>query len=219
MRHMMMKSFTSKYSTNWDIEVFKNFCLDTLKVLLGGAVLGLAYAKWMVPNEIINGGVTSLSLILQNITGISVTVYTQGLTIVFLLLSMIFLGGKNLVLSLISSFAYTTFFALFYNWDISLQVNIVVDVVLACVFIAVGYYLCISAGASTVGIEVIALIVHQRNKKWDLIKLMRLLNYSVLAGGFFIYGWKSIVVGVLFSYGYSAILKYLLNFRKGDKHE
>ncbi|HIZ53733.1 MAG TPA: hypothetical protein IAA20_07325 [Candidatus Enterococcus avicola] len=36
-----------------------------IKIILGNALLALAYAKWMVPYTIINGGVTSLSLVVQ----------------------------------------------------------------------------------------------------------------------------------------------------------
>lgn len=216
-----MKSLTNKIFTNINTKSITQFIVDAAKVILGGALLGLAYSKWMVPNEIINGGATSLSLILQSLTGLDVMFYTQVLTLGFLALSLIFLGSKNLVLSIVSSLSYTMFFSLFYKMQISLQINVVVDVILACFVIALGYYLCLSAGASTVGVEVIALIIHKKNDKYDLIKLMRLMNYSVLAGGFFIYGFKSVFIGILFSYGYSAILKVLMRLKKkeGLEHE
>lgn len=203
-----------KRYTSFDKEKSLKFSKDLLKVVIGGMILGLAYAKWMVPNQVINGGATSLALILESLTGMSVTFYSQLLTVVFLVLSFIFLGGKNFVLSIISSFSYTFFFSFYYNTSFSLQTNIVIDIMLACITIALGYYLCISAGASTVGIEVIALIIKKRNDSYDLVKLIRLLNYSVLVAGLLVYGIKSVIIGLIFSYVYSAILNKLLNKKK-----
>lgn len=197
-------------------EASQKIMVDILKVLLGSSLLGLANSKWMVPNQIINGGVTSLSLILEKATGINVAVNTQVLTVLFLVLSFIFLGSKNVLLSLVSSISYTSFFSLFYKASFSLQINIVVDIILACLVIALGYYFCISAGGSTVGVEVIALIIHKKYAQYDLIKLMRLMNYSVLAAGLFVFGFKSVIVGVIFSYGYSALLKEFM--RKRGSH-
>lgn len=69
-----------------------------LKVLLSGIILGFAYSKLMVPNEIINGGVTSFSMILAKITPLSLGFYNQVLVFSFLLISLFFLGKKNVIL-------------------------------------------------------------------------------------------------------------------------
>ena len=127
-------SIFKKY-TSVDKEKVLKFSKELMKVVIGGMILGLAYAKWMVPNQVINGGATSLALILESLTGLSVTFYSQLLTVVFLVMSFLFLGGKNFVLSIVSSFCYTFFFSVFYNTSFSLQTNIVIDIMLACITI------------------------------------------------------------------------------------
>ncbi|OTP31835.1 hypothetical protein A5798_001858 [Enterococcus sp. 6C8_DIV0013] len=52
-----------------------------IKILIGNLLMGFAYAKWMKPNEIINGGVTSVAMILEKITGINILFLTNGVTI------------------------------------------------------------------------------------------------------------------------------------------
>lgn len=193
---------------------YKKHIIPFFKVLFGGIILGLAYSKLMVPNQIINGGVTSLSMILSEITNISVSFYTQFLTILFLVLSFAFLGGKNFVRSIIISIAYTQSFAIFYKMPFSIQSYILIDFALASLLIGFGYYLCISAGASTVGIEVIALILKEKYQDINLAKTIRYLNYSVLVIGFIIYGIQSIIIGIAFSYAYSKVLDLLLLGKK-----
>lgn len=186
------------------------FFYNFAKVLLGGTVLGLAYSKLMVPNDIINGGVTSLAMILSKITLIRVSFFTQTITILFLVLSLIFLGSKNFLLSIVSSLTYTQTFSLFSHMNFSINTNIFIDFFLASLLIAFGYYLCISAGASTVGLEVIALIIKKRRNDINLANAIRFLNYTVLLFGLFIYGINSVIIGLLFSYVYSYFLKFFL---------
>lgn len=181
---------------------------------MGGVILGLAYSKLMVPHKIINGGVTSLSMILSELTPLSVSFYTQFLTIVFLLSSFIFLGGKNFALSIISSLAYTQSFALFSQMNFTIHSYIIIDFILASLLIGIGYYLCISAGASTVGIEVIALILKEKIDSLNLAKTIRSLNYAILLFGFIIYGLQSIIIGIAFSYAYSKVLDILLKLHE-----
>ncbi|MFN6671159.1 YitT family protein [Enterococcus gallinarum] len=59
-----------------------------LKIIAGNSLMGFAYAKWMKPNGIINGGVTSMAMILEKVTNVPIVYLTSGITtllLVFLL--------------------------------------------------------------------------------------------------------------------------------------
>lgn len=181
-----------------------------LKILLGNIVMSFAYAKWMVPHQIINGGVTSIALILQRITQLSVTLWTNLLTLVLLAVCAIFLGRENFFKSLYSSLTYLVGFNLFSAWPLSITQTIWLDVPLASLAIAFGYYCCISENSSTVGVDVIALILHRYHPALKIAPLIRNINFVVLGIGWFIFGWRSILAGLAFSFLYAAILKKLL---------
>ncbi|KAF1299454.1 hypothetical protein BAU15_02080 [Enterococcus sp. JM4C] len=184
------------------------------KIVVGNILLGFAYAKWMKPNGIINGGVTSMAMIIEKITGIQIFYLTSIITLLLLLFCLVFLGRGNFFKSIISSICYNLFFALFYLLDISFQMNLVIDFLCASIFIAVGYYCCISANASTVGMDVIALAVNKKHPEFSVARGIRYINFSVLAFGFFTYGVKSVVIGILFSFVNSYILDFLLKRQK-----
>lgn len=76
---------------------------DMLKIVLGNIFITLAYAFITVPNEIINGGVTSFSLILEAVYSIDIRVIV---TIILLLICLIFLGKEYFYKSIISSICY-----------------------------------------------------------------------------------------------------------------
>lgn len=180
------------------------------KIIGGNILLGIAYSKWMKPRGIINGGVTSLAMIVNKVTDVNILYLTSGITILLLFASFFFLGRQNLIRSIVSSVCYNIFFSFFYTLPIRIEIKLPVDFILATIFIAVGYYCCLSENSSTVGMDVIALVIHKKNPKIAIAKAIRLLNYTVLAFGLLTYGLISVVIGIIFSYFQSLLLHYLL---------
>lgn len=181
-----------------------------LKIAFGNLVMGLAYAKWMVPNKIINGGVTSLALLANKVTHLSITFWTNSITGLLLIACLIFLGKENFLKSIFSSVTYLASFNLFFALDFSLHTWVGVDVALACVAISFGYYCCISANASTVGMDVIAIILNKRRPQLKIATMIRNINFIILAFGLLVFGWQSVVLGLIFSFVYSFLLKKML---------
>ncbi|MEQ7289539.1 YitT family protein [Enterococcus gallinarum] len=105
---------------------------------------------------------------------------------------------------------YNLFFALFYYMKIDFQVNLMLDFLFASLFIAVGYYCCITANASTVGMDVIAMAINKKRPDFSIVRGIRYINFMVLILGFLTYGFKSVVIGLLFSFVNSYLLDFLL---------
>lgn len=181
-----------------------------LKIIVGNVLMGFAYAKWMKPNGIINGGVTSMAMILEKITNVPIVYLTTGLTTLLLFFCWLFLGKANFFKSIISSICYNLFFTLFYYMNIDFQVNIVSDFLFASFFIAVGYYCCITANASTVGMDVLAMAINKKHPDFSIARGIRYINFMVLTLGFLTYGFQSVVIGLLFSFVNSYLLDVLL---------
>ncbi|MFB8449955.1 YitT family protein [Enterococcus thailandicus] len=186
---------------------------NILKVIVGNVFLGFAYANWMKPNNIINGGVTSVAMILEKISKIPIFYLTSGVTVLLLIFCWFFLGKGNFLKSIVSSICYNLFFTMFYLLKLNVQINLVVDFLFACIFIAIGYYCCISANASTVGMDVIALAINKKHPEFSIARGIRYINVMVLALGFLTYGVKSVVIGILFSLLNSYMLDFLLKRR------
>ncbi|WP_161526648.1 YitT family protein [Enterococcus sp. JM9B] len=180
------------------------------KIFIGTLLMGFAYAQWMKPNEIINGGVTSLAMITNTLSGFPLLVLTNGFTLVLLIISWFFLGSDNFFRSCLSSVFYNVFFSVFYLMPWSLKSNLLVEFLLANLFIAVGYYLCITANSSTVGLDIVALVIHKKWQKLGVAKILRYLNWSVLTLGLISYNWQTIAIGIVFSYVNSWILGIFL---------
>lgn len=178
------------------------------KIIFGNFLLGFAYAQWMRPNGIINGGVTSLAMILELLTPISVIFLANSITLLLLVLALIFLGKERFLKSVFSGICYNIFFAIFTLMPLNFSFHIAIDFILACMLISFGYYCCLSARSSAVGMDIIALIIHKKNPSQPVAQNLRYINLTVLFAGFLVYGVISIALGILFS----LINTYLLQF-------
>ncbi|MGT2715657.1 YitT family protein [Streptococcus respiraculi] len=181
-----------------------------LKIVFGNILLGLAYAKLMVPNHIINGGVTSLSLIFSSIFKIDITVFTNGITIALLIIAYLFVGRSFLVSSIVSSLSYLLFFNVFYHLPFTLHTAIAVDFLLAVLLIASGYYCCLSENSSTAGLDVFAVILHRRFPAYSVGRYLRYINVAVLGLGYTSYGLRSVGLGIVFSVCFTKVMDMLM---------
>ena len=82
-------------------------------IVLGNVLLTSAYAFLTVPNNIINGGVTSTSLLLSYYFHIDIGYIVTILIVLLLIFGRVMLGKKFFYRSLFSSVCYMVFFNLF----------------------------------------------------------------------------------------------------------
>lgn len=184
---------------------------DLLKIIAGNISMTFAYAYLIVPNEIINGGVTSSALLLNALLGYNIAMLANLVTGILLIICLVFLGKEYFFKSIVSSLSYMVFFNFFYSLNIHFDMNIVLVIFISSILIAIGYYLCITANASTVGFDVIALILHHKNEKIDIAATIRIINLIVLILGLLVYGYASIVKGIAFTLLFSYLLKKMLD--------
>jgi len=64
-------------------------------ITIGNLLLTSAYAFLTVPNEIINGGVTSTSLLISHYLQVDISYISTPLTILLLIFGRVFLGKNS----------------------------------------------------------------------------------------------------------------------------
>lgn len=184
---------------------------DIIKIILGNILISIAYAFITVPNEIVNGGVTSFSLILGNITSVDIRIIVNVVTILLLGVCLLCLGKEYFLKSILSSVCYIGFFNLFYSFSIIIEFNKVILMIIAAVTVALGYYLCLDAKSTTVGFDILAVVLNKKNNKINIAIAMRYINLFVILLGLLNYGVEAIILGVAFTLIQTQSLKYLLN--------
>ena len=185
--------------------------ISILKIVVGNLLITFSYAFITVPNGIVNGGVTSFSMILSSVTDLGISFYTNCITILLLVLCLFFLGKSYLAKSIVSSACYMLFFSFFNGIGFGFaSIPMIISVLIAGLLVGIGYFLCLSAESSTVGFDVITLILHNKNNKIKVSKAMRYINLFVILLGLFSYGLLAVIYGVIFTYIQTTVVHLLL---------
>ena len=185
------------------------------KIFIGSLCISFAYACITVPKIILNGGVTSFSLIMEHLTGLSVSNVFNLMTALLLLLSLIFLGKSYFIGVLFSSVCHVLTFNVIYYFHYEAPINFYLAIPIAAFLISGGYYFCISAKSSAVSFDTIALILHQKNTFFDVAVTMSVINAAVLLMGLLVFSPKAVMAGLVFTFLQGLFLKvFLKSFQK-----
>ena len=170
-----------------------------LMIILGNLLITGAYAFITLPNEIINGGVTSFSMVLGQVCRMDISVFVNLLTLFLLLLCLVFLGREFFAGSVLSCACYLSMFTFFHSLGLSLRLPLPLCIMLAGILVGAGYYLCICAKSTAISFDIIALILNKKNPKVNIAYTMGIINIAVLLTGFMVFGLSSVLYGILFT--------------------
>lgn len=157
-------------------------------LLLGAILVAVGLEIFLVPNHIIDGGITGISIILAHITGIRLGVFLFLLNVPFLIVGYRQIG---------KTFALSTLFSIIV---LSVTATLLVpvpgltnDLLLAAVFggiiVGIGVGLVIRNGGSSDGTEVVAVLIN-RKSPWSVGEIIMFVNVFILGSAGFVFGWN-----------------------------
>lgn len=90
---------------------------DYVYILLGTFVIALAFQMFLMPNNIVSGGITGVSIIINSLTGWSPAFIQYVFNIPLLLIAYIFLGKQAGNKTILGSLALPFFISLISHWQ------------------------------------------------------------------------------------------------------
>lgn len=186
------------------------------KITFGNILICFAYAFICVPNEILNGGVTSFSMVAAKLIHIDVSICSSLLIIFLLVFCYFFLGVNFFKGTLYSGLCYILFFDLFSYTEMKILLPAYISVPISAVLVGIGYGLCLNAQSTTVGFDTIAIYLHKKYKKFSTGTFMFIINVIVLCMSMFVYGLFAIVLGIVFSKIQTMTIDVYMKISKGE---
>jgi uncharacterized membrane-anchored protein YitT (DUF2179 family) len=162
---------------------FSNILLTTL----GAACAAFGLEEFLIPNNIIDGGVIGISIMSGYITGLPI-----GLFIIVLNLPFFYIAYKNMGKEFVGMSLYaTTALALFTHFAHPFPPvtrDLFLVAVFGGVFVGLGVGLIIRAHGSTDGTEIIAIILSNRYSL-SVGEIILFINIFILSSAGFVFGW------------------------------
>lgn len=174
---------------------------NILIIVLGNISLALSTSIFVLPHEIVNGGTSGVSVIVNGLFEINPSIVITILCWILFLVGTIILGRGFAGKTLLSTILYPAFVSLFTNvgffQDVSREIT---NHLLAClvggVLTGFGLGVVYSVGGSTGGFDVVSLAL----KKYFKIKLSIstfVIDALIIVSGLFVISFENVLYGIL----------------------
>ena len=176
-------------------------------LVIGCFLLAFAFNLFFVPFNLVTGGVSGIAIVIENIFGISTTLFVIISYSLLLLLSYLMLGKETTKYSIIGSILYPLFVYLTKDLGAIIQFdvdNMLLVTLFGALISGIGSGLTFKYGFSTGGSDIIFQIM-SKYFKISIGNSMKILNMIVILGaGFFIdntlYAWENVMYAIIAVY-------------------
>ena len=158
-----------------------------LTIFVGAIIASIGLELFLIPNEVIDGGVVGLSIMAQTITWLS-----MGIFLILFNLPFLYLGYKQIG----QNFAIATLIAILFlsGWSEVMDEipQVTTDPFLSAIFggiiDGIGVGLIIRAGGSLDGTEIVAIIMDKKSV-FSVGEVVMFINLFILSSAGLLYGW------------------------------
>jgi uncharacterized membrane-anchored protein YitT (DUF2179 family) len=166
-----------------------------LFLLTGSVLAAVGLEIFLIPNDIIDGGIVGIAIMLSYLSKLPLGVFIFSLNLPFLILGYRHIG---------KTFVISTFFSIF---SLSMWVTILhpipgltSDLLLASVFggiiLGIGVGLIIRYGGSLDGTEIVAIILDKKTG-FSVGEIVLFFNVFILSGAGLIFGWNKAMYSLI----------------------
>ena len=189
-------AFNHSGATYW--RELRNFGM----VVLGTAILAFGTGIFLVPFDLVTGGVSGLAIVLEKVLpwGLSIDVYITSLTWALFFVGLLTLGKAFALKTLISSFFYPVVFSLsvklaepdvmsgfFYLEGSSYQdISILLAAIFGGIFVGAGCAITFLGGGSTGGMDILAFLICKVCRRMKSSVVIFVIDAMIVLLGIFI---------------------------------
>jgi uncharacterized membrane-anchored protein YitT (DUF2179 family) len=167
-------------------------------LILGAGLVSVSLEIFLVNNNIIDGGITGIAIMLSHELGLPLGIFLTILNLPFLVL-----GYKQIG----KTFAMSTLFAVILmsigTWILQPVQPVTIDPLLAAVFggiiLGIGVGMVIRVGGSLDGTEIIAILISKKTP-FSVGEVVMFINFFILGSAGFVFGWDHAMYSLIAYY-------------------
>ncbi|MBP2664334.1 MAG: hypothetical protein H6Q71_2282 [Firmicutes bacterium] len=171
----------TKRSSN--LRILKKYTL----LFIGSIIAAIGLEIFLVPNNIIDGGIVGISIMVSHITGLPLSLFLVVLNIPFLYLGYAQIGKTFAISTLFSILSLSYWVSVFHPIP-----GLTNDLFLAAIFggiiVGIGVGLIIRYGGSLDGTEIVAILLDKRTS-FSVGEIIMFFNLFILTSAGFVFSW------------------------------
>lgn len=186
---------------------------DNLKTLLallaGNLLLAFSVSAFVLPYDILSGGVAGIAVLVKPFTTISEQTIIIALVVSLFLVGWVFLGKKFAITTIMSSVLYPAYLLLLQNHMKPVEVDPLLASVFGGLIAGAGIGLVMKVGSSTGGMDIPPLIM-QKYLGFDLGKSVMAIDALTVILGLWIYDLQHVLIGLIYVYASGIMITKVL---------
>ena len=188
----------------------KQIIIQAIQIFIGATIASIGLEIFLIPNEVIDGGVVGLAIMARYLTGLPFGVFLVSFNIPFLYLAYKNMG-KNFVVATITAIIMLSLCSEVANQFPKATEDPFLAAIFGGIIDGIGVGLIMRAGGSLDGTEIVA-ILGDKHSPFSVGEIVMFINLFILSGAGFIFGWDQAMYSLV---AYFVIAKMIDVVTKG----
>ena len=166
-----------------------------IAIFIGAVLMAVGLELFLVPNHVIDGGITGISIMLSHITG-----FPLGIFIFLLNLPFFFMGykqiGKTFAISTLFGIIILSIFTSLFHPVPAFTEDILLATIFGGMILGTGVGLVIRYGGALDGTEILAILLNKR-LPFSVGEIIMFFNIFILGAAGFVFTWDRAMYSIL----------------------
>ena len=180
---------------DWFDKIFREHIFPYIMMSLGAVMAAFALEEFLIPSTILDGGVTGVSMILNKLSGISVSIFVIVLNIPFLIIGFKQIGVRFLIRGIYGMALFSVMLEVFSYMENVTEVELLA-VVFGGLILGAGVGLVLKSGGCLDGTEIVALLVSKKTS-FSTGQVILFINIVIYAAAGLLFGWDRALYSLL----------------------
>ncbi|MEK4700990.1 YitT family protein [Solibacillus sp. FSL R7-0668] len=186
----------------------KKVSIDILIIIIGAFFFALGVNLFVIPNNLGEGGVTGVTIILYYVMEWSPSIVSLVINAILLVIGYRFLNRQTIIYTIIAVVFNSFFLHLTEPWSIQSD-EIMINAIFGGVFIGVGIGLIIRVGGTTAGTTILARIAN-KFLGWNISYALLFFDLIVAFSSYFIIGAEALMLTIMMLYIGTKVMEFVI---------
>lgn len=165
-------------------------------IIIGAILTALSLEVILIPNGLIDGGITGVSMMLSDAYGFSLSALLFIFNIPFILIGLKHLGKRFAFLATLGIVSLTISTAIFERSSPFVEGNFILLILIGGLLLGMGIGIVIRNGGALDGTDVFALLISNKTS-FSVGESILGINFVIFLFALFLFGWKGAFISII----------------------
>ena len=167
-------------------------------IIAGNTLYALTVTLFLLPSNLMSSGTTGIALVVNHLTGLSISTFVLFFNIIMLVMGLLFIGKTFVMTTIVSSLYYPMILKVFETLltDVFITDNMILNTLYSGIGIGLSLGIVMRAGASTGGMDIPPLILNKYFKIPVSVTLW-VFDFIILTAQIFYHPVEDLLYGII----------------------